>query len=243
MGSIKIGTHFRELGSMEATAGHIYLGYNYSRKRVQNPVYSSPSVFQRHSLHYCKTGAGTFAVTRAAISSGQRGHRTYSPPRERERETGYYSRYQKDGGMCLILDLQGLNHSVRMLKLLTMKMIVSQIPYCNWFVTIDLKEFSHFTNIITQEGEGCYCLWGWTSPHTFTWFYSLDVYVTPGSHVLESTSQAHVWETFAYLWAHTLHNHDGSRHSQCGGMGILIPKALSYIECSFWKGTSQVTWL
>ncbi|XP_051759480.1 uncharacterized protein LOC127517619 isoform X1 [Ctenopharyngodon idella] len=33
---------------------------------------------------------------------------------------------------------------------------------------------------------------GWSSPHTFIRFYSLDVHVTLGSHVLESTSQASV---------------------------------------------------
>ncbi|KAI2646486.1 Chromosomal replication initiator protein DnaA [Labeo rohita] len=33
---------------------------------------------------------------------------------------------------------------------------------------------------------------GWSSPHTFIRFYSLDVHATPGSHVLESTSQSHV---------------------------------------------------
>ncbi len=33
---------------------------------------------------------------------------------------------------------------------------------------------------------------GWSSPHTFVRFYSLDVHATPGSHVLESTSQSHV---------------------------------------------------
>ena len=33
---------------------------------------------------------------------------------------------------------------------------------------------------------------GWSSPHTFIRFYSLDVHATPGSHVLESTSQANV---------------------------------------------------
>ncbi len=33
---------------------------------------------------------------------------------------------------------------------------------------------------------------GWSSPHTFVRFYSLDVHATPGSHVLESTSQSYV---------------------------------------------------
>ncbi|KAI2653825.1 putative V-type proton ATPase subunit H 2 [Labeo rohita] len=33
---------------------------------------------------------------------------------------------------------------------------------------------------------------GWSSPHTFIRFYSLDVHATPGSHVLESASQSHV---------------------------------------------------
>ncbi|XDV31033.1 hypothetical protein PO909_033810 [Leuciscus waleckii] len=33
---------------------------------------------------------------------------------------------------------------------------------------------------------------GWSSPHTFIRFYSFDVHSTPGSHVLESTSQANV---------------------------------------------------
>ncbi len=66
---------------------------------------------------------------------------------------------------------------------------------------------------------------GWSSPHTFVRFYSLDVHATPGSHVLESTSQSHVWDHFN-VCAHTTQRW-GSRHFQCGGVGILVPIALS----------------
>ncbi len=56
------------------------------------------------------------------------------------RETGFYSRYfivpKKDGG------LRVLNESVMQLKfkMLTLRQIVSQIRFEDWFVTIDLKD-------------------------------------------------------------------------------------------------------
>ncbi len=62
------------------------------------------------------------------------------------RETGFYSRYfivpKKDGGLRPILDLRVLNVSVLKLKfrMLTLRQIVSQIRFEDWFVTIDLKD-------------------------------------------------------------------------------------------------------
>lgn len=44
-----------------------------------------PPCFNGVDSHYCETRAGAFTVTRAAISSGQRGHRICSPSRERVR--------------------------------------------------------------------------------------------------------------------------------------------------------------
>ncbi|KAI2663288.1 Transposon Tf2-6 polyprotein [Labeo rohita] len=61
-----------------------------------------------------------------------------------DRDSGYYSRYflvpKKDGGLRPILDLRGLNRYLRTykFKMLTIKMIVSQIQSRDWFVTIDL---------------------------------------------------------------------------------------------------------
>ncbi len=66
---------------------------------------------------------------------------------------------------------------------------------------------------------------GWSSPHTFVRFYSLDVHATPDSHILESTSQSHIWDLFN-VCAHTSQRW-GSRHFQCGSVGILVPIALS----------------
>ncbi len=67
---------------------------------------------------------------------------------------------------------------------------------------------------------------GWSSPHTFVRFYSLDVHATPGSHVLESTSQSHVWDLFS-VCAHTLHNAGGPDTSSAAALVFSFPIALS----------------
>ncbi|KAL0148085.1 hypothetical protein M9458_056625, partial [Cirrhinus mrigala] len=77
------------------------------------------------------------------------------PPHDRE--SGFYSRYfivlKKDGGLCPILDLRLLNHSVMRLKfkMLTIKQVVSQIRSEDWFVTIDLKDAYFHVSIIPQH--------------------------------------------------------------------------------------------
>ncbi|KAI2649876.1 Transposon Ty3-G Gag-Pol polyprotein [Labeo rohita] len=74
-----------------------------------------------------------------------------------ERESGYYSRYflvpKKDGGLRPILDLRGLNHSVKALKfkMLTVKTVVTQIQHHDWFVTIDLKDAYFHIEILPQH--------------------------------------------------------------------------------------------
>ncbi len=74
-----------------------------------------------------------------------------------DRESGYYSRYflvpKKDGGLRPILDLRGLNRYLRSykFKMLTIKMIVSQIQSGDWFVTIDLKDAYFHIEILPQH--------------------------------------------------------------------------------------------
>ncbi|KAI2651171.1 Transposon Ty3-G Gag-Pol polyprotein [Labeo rohita] len=73
------------------------------------------------------------------------------------RESGFYSRYfivpKKDGGLRPILDLRRLNHSVMKLKfkMLTIKQVVSQIRFEDWFVTIDLKDAYFYVSILPQH--------------------------------------------------------------------------------------------
>ncbi len=74
-----------------------------------------------------------------------------------DRESGYYNRYflfpKKDGGLRPILDLRGLNRYLRSykFKMLTIKMIVSQIQSGDWFVTIDLKDAYFHVEILPQH--------------------------------------------------------------------------------------------
>ncbi|KAI2644567.1 Transposon Ty3-G Gag-Pol polyprotein [Labeo rohita] len=74
-----------------------------------------------------------------------------------EIESGYYSRYflvpKKDGGLRPILDLRGLNRSVKALKfkMLTVKTVVTQIQHHDWFVTIDLKDAYFHIEILPQH--------------------------------------------------------------------------------------------
>ncbi len=62
-----------------------------------------------------------------------------------ERESGYYSRYfvvpKKYGGLCPVLDLRPINHSLYKLvfKMTTLKQILAQIRPGDWFVLVDLK--------------------------------------------------------------------------------------------------------
>ncbi|KAL0197625.1 hypothetical protein M9458_006165, partial [Cirrhinus mrigala] len=73
------------------------------------------------------------------------------------RESGYYSRYflfsKKDGELRPILDLHGLNCYLRTykFKMLTIKMIVSQIQLGDWFVTIDFKDACFHIEILQQH--------------------------------------------------------------------------------------------
>ncbi len=78
------------------------------------------------------------------------------PPHERE--SGFYSRYfivpKKDGGLRPILDLHRLNRSVMRLKfkMLTLRQVVSQIRFEDWFVTIDLKDaYFHISILPTHR--------------------------------------------------------------------------------------------
>ncbi len=73
------------------------------------------------------------------------------------RESGFYSRYfivpKKDGGLRPILDLRLLNRSVKRLKfkMLTIKQVVAQIRFEDWFVTIDLKDAYFHISILPQH--------------------------------------------------------------------------------------------
>ncbi|KAK3521655.1 hypothetical protein QTP70_014700 [Hemibagrus guttatus] len=63
-----------------------------------------------------------------------------------DRDSGFYSRYfvvpKRDGGLRPVLDLRALNSALMKFKfkMLTMKLIMSQIRSEDWFVTIDLKD-------------------------------------------------------------------------------------------------------
>jgi len=74
------------------------------------------------------------------------------------RKSRFYSRYfivpKKDEGLCPILDLRHLKHSVKKLKfkMLTLKQIVIQIRSEDWFVTLDLKEaYFHVSSLDCKE--------------------------------------------------------------------------------------------
>ncbi|KAK3550823.1 hypothetical protein QTP70_005739 [Hemibagrus guttatus] len=58
-----------------------------------------------------------------------------------DQDLGFYRRYfivsKKDGGLRPVLDLEALKFGF---KMLTMKLIASQISSEDWFVTIDLKD-------------------------------------------------------------------------------------------------------
>ncbi|KAK3536542.1 hypothetical protein QTP86_013738, partial [Hemibagrus guttatus] len=62
------------------------------------------------------------------------------------RDSGFYSLYfivsKRDRGLCPVLDLRALNSALRKFrfKMLTTKLIASQIRFEDWFVTIDLKD-------------------------------------------------------------------------------------------------------
>ncbi len=72
-------------------------------------------------------------------------------------ESGFYSRYfivpKKDGGLRPILDLRRLSCSVMRLKfrMLTIKQVVSQIRFEDWFVMIDLKDAYFHISILPQH--------------------------------------------------------------------------------------------
>ncbi len=74
-----------------------------------------------------------------------------------DREFGFYSQYfivpKKDGGLRPILDLRHLNRSLRRFrfKMFTIPIIVSQIRYEDWFVTIDLKDAYFHVSIIPSH--------------------------------------------------------------------------------------------
>ncbi len=114
-----------------------------------------------------------------------------------DRESGYYSRYflvpKKDGGLRPILDLRGLNRYLRSykFKMLTIKMIVSQIQSGDWFVTIDLKDAYFHIEILPQHRKFLRFAFGGEayryrvlpfglalSPRTYT--KCMDAALTPG---------------------------------------------------------------
>ncbi|XP_060741844.1 uncharacterized protein LOC132856323 [Tachysurus vachellii] len=74
-----------------------------------------------------------------------------------EQDSGFYSRYfvvpKKDGGLRPILDLRALNCTLRTykFKMLTLKVIVSQIRSEDWFVTIDLKDAYFHISILPEH--------------------------------------------------------------------------------------------
>ncbi|KAI2667000.1 Gag-Pol polyprotein [Labeo rohita] len=153
-GSIKINTTLGESGSVETSARHLCVGIKHSTERIQNPIFPSSSAFQRRGFHFRETGADARTVTRATNSSEQRGHRTCSSSRER---VGLLQQIlpgsQKGWGLRPILDLRGLNHSVKALKfkMLTVKTVVTQIQHHDWFVTIDLKDAYFHIEILPQH--------------------------------------------------------------------------------------------
>ncbi len=133
---------------METTAKYISVGRKDCRERLQDSVCISATAFQRHGLHFRETGTSWFVDTGVASSAEQGGHRTCSPARQRVRLLR-----KKDGGLRPILDLCELNRYLRSykFKMLTIKMIVSQIQLGDWFVTINLKDAYFHVEILPQH--------------------------------------------------------------------------------------------
>lgn len=76
-----------------------------------------------------------------------------------QKETRFYNWYfkilKKDGGLHPILDLWGLNHTLQAyrFKMLTVKLIVPQIQFKDWFVTSDIKDAFFHIKILPEHGK------------------------------------------------------------------------------------------
>ncbi len=149
--SVKTSAPFREAGSVETTVKYISVGRKDCRERLQDSVCISASAFQRRGLHFRETGTSAFVDTGVASSAGQRGHRTCSPARQRVRLLQpVFSGSQERRWVASNFRLNRYLRSYKF-KMLTIKMIVSQIQSGDWFVTFDLKDAYFHVEILPQH--------------------------------------------------------------------------------------------
>ncbi len=98
--------------------------------------------------------AGSGIRTRSDHSLEEGGHRGGTSSRQRVRVLQPVLHCSKEGwGLRSILDLRLLNHSVMSLKfkMLTVKQVVFQIRFEDWFVTIDLKDAYFHVSILSSH--------------------------------------------------------------------------------------------
>ncbi|KAK3521754.1 hypothetical protein QTP70_016236 [Hemibagrus guttatus] len=114
-----------------------------------------------------------------------------------DRTSGFYSQYfivlKRDGGLCPVLDLQALNYTLMKFKfkMLTTKLITSQIRSEDWFVTVDLKGLKARTKEVPQD-------------HYVAW---------TGVTGAPPRSQAWGWGMQASAWWPSLYLRDSAGHS------------------------------
>ncbi len=111
---------------METTAKCIPLGPADCRERLSYSVWRSAAAFQRSISHISESRAGSGIGTRSDLSLVEGGHRGGPSSRQRVRVLQPVLHCSKEG--CGIMS-----------NFLTVKQVVSQIRFEDWFVTIDLK--------------------------------------------------------------------------------------------------------
>ncbi len=141
-------------GSVEASAKCISMGPAHCRERIQDSVRVASASIQR--VFPTLVGPEQALVMEQEVATLLRKEAIEVVP-PLVRESGFYSRYfiipKKDGGLRPILDLRLLNRSVKRLKfkMLTIKQVVAQIRFEDWFVTIDLKDAYFHISILPQH--------------------------------------------------------------------------------------------
>ncbi len=138
--SRETGSLSRLFNSMETTAKCISLGPADCRERLSYSIWHSAAAFQR-GFSYCRAGSGI--RTRSEHSLEEGGHRGGPSSRQRVRVLQPVLHCSKEGwGVASDFRSAAMNRSVMhaKFKMLTVKQVVSQIRYEDWFVTIDLKD-------------------------------------------------------------------------------------------------------
>lgn len=151
----------RLCGSSATSAQHLSVGPEHYKKRLKDSVCFPSTPFPRcGSNEGVPDGRWKISQKRAAFSPGERGHRICTPPREREAVP------KKNGGLHPNLDLRFSDTLLTYrFKMLTLKLILSEIQFEDWFVMIDLKGclLSHWDSVRIQE-VSLVCFQGWSIP-------------------------------------------------------------------------------